>query len=207
MTCRSCFTFKQLRLFLAVHYTPHRPTNMQQQQQQQQQLLQHSGAPEGPPIWMEVKYGTPETLKNMLQQCTQAQVSQPGGVSRTSPVHEAIARHDLQMVDMLRYALCDLQYTPVSGPAAGCTPRQFARLLIQDQPSPRYTIWFNLCTEARQRATREANRALYREMRKNRALFLAFAAAQHDRLGRDTDAWLHNAPDEVMKMIYEQVGL
>ncbi|KAJ1469268.1 hypothetical protein T484DRAFT_1754562 [Baffinella frigidus] len=161
---------------------------------------------EGPPIWTEVKYGTVENVKKLPKVCTAADVSAPGGRHMTSQAHESVWRVDLGMFDRLRYNLCDLQYKIISGPFKEKTPRQFAEALDTRQPYVGHDIQFNICREEKSRVKRKQNRALFAAIRNDRKLFLAFAGTRHERLGQHADAAIHNAPDEVMQMIFVQMN-
>jgi hypothetical protein len=167
--------------------------------------MQHSPR-EGPRIWMEVKYGSAEGLKKLLKVCTLEEVSAPGGRDLTSPVHEAVSRVDLQMVDMLRYKLCDMDYEIAFGACRGKNALSYALLLNTRRPSVANDIFFSLSREALHRPKREENRALYALMCKNRIQMLTFANVRHERLGNAANSMLHNASDDVMRLIFDQMN-
>jgi hypothetical protein len=166
-----------------------------------------SGTREGPRVWMEVKYGTVESLKTLLKTCAHTEVSATGGRYVTSPMHEAISRVDLAMVDMLRYSLCNMECEIGLGPFKGKIPLEYARGLrsANGKRSVRRDIYWNLHREADHRPKRVQQRALCVQRRADRAKMLAFAGSRHKRLGNNSTIALHTAPDDVMRLIFQHM--
>ena len=160
---------------------------------------------EGPRVWMEVKYGTVEGLKGLIKVCTHDEVSAIGGPFLTSPLHEAVYRMDLGMVDLLRYSLCDIECTIGGGSFKGKTPLEYAEYFssIAGNPSDSYDICWSLRREVSHRPKRVRQRALCVQRRTERDLMLAFACIRHERLGNAANIILHTTPDDVMKLVFQ----
>ena len=167
-------------------------------------------------IWDEVKYGDLEHLKILLRDSTAEQASRPGGPNLTSPLHEAITRSDVGMVNALRKARVSLIYTPPYGPSVGLTPRKYAEQRqhahqSMEQRKDAETIARNLYQEeihadvyalqhaeiARMAETRRL--ALEEKQRPDRCV--AFGMGHHNRLGENSYYLPYDLVNEIMKHI------
>jgi hypothetical protein len=169
---------------------------------------------EGPPVWTAVKYGSRESLKNAIEMSTLSEALLPGGRDLTSPLHEAIIRCDIDIVNMLRRnRVVDMQYKPLFGDWRGMTPCELSR---------------RLCTWSRGSISSEINRIMAQELLhaetydkqraevarmanlrrlalENKQKCLAFAMGHHRRLGHDSRVGNleHGVADMIMKQLAE----
>lgn len=163
----------------------------------------------GPPVWTEVRYGTLRGLKALLQTLTREEALAPGGKHLTSPLHEAISRQDIDMVNALRKAGVDIAYKPHSGEAAGLTAYRYAVQVRHNSPFGS-DITRNLLQEqthgleyAQQHAIMAKMKAKIVETRALRDKHMAFAMGHHHRTGQDS--WVSNLERGVVDMILKEV--
>jgi ankyrin repeat protein len=72
---------------------------------------------EGTPIWNEVKFGNLAQLKELLRNAANPlEASTPCGRFLSTPLHEAISRGDIDMVNSLRKAGVSRDHRPVEDP-------------------------------------------------------------------------------------------
>ena len=72
---------------------------------------------EGTPIWNEVKFGNLAHLKELLRNSANPfEASKPCGRFLSTPLHEAISRGDIDMVNSLRRAGVSRDHRPVDDP-------------------------------------------------------------------------------------------
>jgi hypothetical protein len=162
----------------------------------------------GPRVWMAVKYGTLLELKTLLRGINSEEASEKGGPTSTSPLEEAVMKHDVDMVEALQYAIVDLDYEnrenyvfrlakSMSTTYNSAARRVFNTMYRRNLYHAAYTA-----QEAIVRARNMGNR-LRTEIR------LAVRMATHPRLGEQSsignlDKYLI---DEIMKIYNEKTNL
>jgi len=77
----------------------------------------------GPLVWTVVRHGTVEELRHAIGQG--ANVLLPGGPQQTSPLHEAVRKENLVMIQMLVYAYADVDAVDVNG----LDPHDYAQVI------------------------------------------------------------------------------
>ena len=160
----------------------------------------------GPAVWMEVKYGTVEGLKRLVDIDPQVDCSLPGGKDLTSPIHEAIMMGNVAMVDRLCRTGVNMDYKPPSGPSAGKTPVEFSRQLRGcARRGNRCDIDCIIQRESQFREAYAEQAAYVAKKRQERVEWtrkLAVVMGCHNRLGENS--WFNKLDPELVRMFWRE---
>jgi hypothetical protein len=166
---------------------------------------------EGTQIWNEVKYGNIDELKSLLRTATKEEASIPGGRFSSSPLHEAIARGSIEMVNALRRADVSRDHRPAQDSHfLGLTPLEYASVRYGSSPEHRI-IHDNIKRDIRHGTNYQlmyaemARMAMERKLAKENAerpeRQIAFGMGNLQRPGFNS----YDLHDELVRMIMERI--